>query len=164
MYHFLSGYTAKLAGTERGLGREPAATFSACFGEPFLPRDPRTYAQMLGDKMRRHEVRCWLVNTGWVGGPYGVGERISLPYTRAMVNAAIDGRLADIPAAPHPVFRVMVPRCCPGVPDHLLDPRSQWSDPAGYDRAAAALAARFRKNFEKFGAVSPEIAACAPVA
>src|SRR6185295_3969120 len=128
MYHFLSGYTAKLAGTERGLGKEPSATFSACFGEPFLPRHPSVYAEMLGEKMRRHNVACWLVNTGWVGGPYGVGERMSLPHTRAMVDAAIEGLLEDVPVNRHPVFGVLVPQTCPGVPSELLDARGQWSD------------------------------------
>ena len=162
MYHFLSGYTAKLAGTERGLGKEPAATFSACFGEPFLPRHPQTYAKMLGEKLQRHNVTCYLVNTGWVGGPYGVGQRMSLKYTRAMVNAAIAGQLDNLPAEPHPVFRVLVPRSVPGVPANLLDARGQWKDPEAYDRAAEDLSARFRKNFEKFGQVSEEILEAAP--
>jgi len=162
MYHFLSGYTAKLAGTERGLGAEPSATFSACFADPFIPRHPQVYAKMLGEKLDRHNVTCYLVNTGWVGGAYGTGERMNLKYTRAMVNAAIAGELDQVPAEPHPVFRVMVPRSVPGVPPSLLDARAQWSDPATYDRAAEALSARFRKNFEKFGAIAPEIAAAAP--
>ena len=131
-------------------------------GEPFLPRDPKVYARMLGEKMRRHEVNCWLVNTGWVGGAYGTGERIALPYTRVMVNAAIEGGLRDVPAAPHPVFQVMAPKHCPGVPDGLLDPRGQWKDGAEYDRAAKALAARFQRNFEKFGAVEADIVAASP--
>src|SRR6266436_2557661 len=146
MYHFLSGYTAKLAGTERGLGSEPQATFSACFGEPFLPRHPQVYAKMLGERLERHNVTCYLVNTGWVGGAYGVGERMSLKYTRAMVNAAVAGQLDRVPAEPHPIFRVLVPNSVPGVPAHLLDARGQWKDGAAYDRAAEALSARFRKN------------------
>lgn len=162
MYHFLSGYTAKLAGTERGLGKEPAATFSACFGEPFLPRAPQVYAEMLGGMMRRHQVHCWLVNTGWVGGAYGVGQRISLTYTRAMVNAAIEGRLDGVPMEPHPVFQVQVPKECPGVPAEVLDAAGQWGSREAYDEAAAGLAARFRRNFEKFGSVAPEIAAAGP--
>ena len=162
MYHFLSGYTAKLAGTERGLGKEPAATFSACFGEPFLPRQPQFYAKMLGEKIAQHNVHCYLVNTGWVGGPYGVGERMNLKYTRAMVNACIAGQLDNIPADPHPVFRVMVPRSVPGVPSELLDARGQWKDKAAYDRAAEELSARFKKNFEKFGMVAEEIMEAAP--
>jgi phosphoenolpyruvate carboxykinase (ATP) len=165
MYHFLSGYTAKLAGTERGLGKEPSATFSACFGAPFLPRHPEVYARMLGDKMRQHKVSCWLVNTGWLGGPASAGgQRISLPFTRAMVNAAIEGALDNVPMDPHPVFRVLVPRSCPGVPASVLNPASQWKDAGAYQTSARDLAARFRKNFEKFGNVAPEIAAAAPVA
>ncbi len=156
MYHFLSGYTAKLAGTERGLGKEPAATFSACFGEPFLPRHPEIYAKMLGERLQRHKVTCYLVNTGWVGGPFGIGERMSLKYTRAMVNAAIDGQLDHVATEPHPVFRVLVPKSVPGVPSDLLDARTQWKDGEAYDRAAESLSARFRKNFEKFGEVSEE--------
>jgi phosphoenolpyruvate carboxykinase (ATP) len=163
MYHFLSGYTAKVAGTERGLGKEPSATFSACFGEPFLPRHPQVYAKMLGDKLRRHEVTCYLVNTGWVGGAFGVGERMRLPYTRAMVDAAIEGRVDDVPVRAHPVFQVLVPTQAPGVPPELLDARAQWGDPHAYDRAARDLAGRFRKNFEKFGAVEEEIREAAPV-
>ncbi len=162
MYHFLSGYTAKLAGTERGLGKEPSATFSAGFGEPFLPRSPQLYAKMLGEKLKRHNVTCYLVNTGWVGGPYGVGERMNLKYTRAMVNAAIAGQLDQVPCEPHPVFRVLVPRRVPGVPSELLDPRGQWNDKAAYDRAANDLSARFKKNFEKFGQVAEEITEAAP--
>ena len=163
MYHFLSGYTAKLAGTERGLGKEPVPNFSACFGEPFLPRHPRVYAAMLGDKLREHGVTCWLVNTGWIRGPFGVGERISLPYTRAIVNAAIAGKLANATTTPHPVFGIHVPQSCPGVPSELLDARGLWSDAAAYDRAARDLAARFRKNFEKFGDAGEAIAGAGPV-
>lgn len=164
MYHFLSGYTAKLAGTERGLGKEPAATFSACFGEPFLPRHPGVYAEMLGEKMRRHQVNCWLINTGWVGGIYGAGRRMDLRSTRAMVNAAVEGRLDGVPARPHPVFGVLVPESCPGVPAELLDAKAQWADGGEYDRTAAHLGAMFRKNFEKFGAVEQSILAAAPAA
>ena len=162
MYHFLSGYTAKLAGTERGLGKEPSATFSACFGEPFLPRHPTVYAKMLGERLERHNVTCYLVNTGWVGGAFGVGERMSLKYTRALVNAAVAGDLDNVPAEPHPVFRVLVPKSAPGVPSELLDARSQWKDGAAYDRAAEELSARFRKNFEKFGQVAEHILEAAP--
>jgi phosphoenolpyruvate carboxykinase (ATP) len=162
MYHFLSGYTAKVAGTERGLGNEPQATFSACFGAPFLPRPAAVYAELLGDKLRRHNAPCWLVNTGWVGGPFGVGERMKLPYTRAMLNAAIRGDLNDVPTVPHPVFQVLVPQSCPGVPSEMLDARGMWADPAAYDRAARDLAARFNRNFERFTGVSREIASAAP--
>ena len=163
MFHFLSGYTAKLAGTERGLGKEPVSTFSACFGEPFLPRAPREYAELLGVKMRRHQVRCWLVNTGWVGGGYGVGERIKLVYTRAMVNAAIEGRLDGVPMEADPVFRVLVPKACPDVPAAVLDPAGSWNDRVSYNQAARALAAQFRKNFERFSGIPPEVVAAGPV-
>ena len=162
MYHFLSGYTAQLAGTERGLGAEPGATFSACFGQPFLPRHPKVYAAMLGDRLRKHGVRCWMVNTGWTGGAYGVGSRMKLPHTRAMVNAALEGKLDRVEKTPHPAFGVAVPRECPGVPAAVLDPRGQWADPDAYDRSAASLAARFRKNFEKFGDIPAEIVAAGP--
>ena len=163
MYHFLSGYTAKVAGTERGLGKEPSATFSACFGAPFLPRPAGEYAALLGEKMRRHKVNCWLLNTGWVGGPYGIGERMRLPYTRAMLTAALEGQLDDVPMEQHPFFKVMVPKMCPHVPPDFLDPRGMWSDKAAYDRAALDLSARFSKNFEKFSCVSPEILEGGPV-
>jgi phosphoenolpyruvate carboxykinase (ATP) len=162
MYHFLSGYTSKLAGTERGLGKEPVPNFSACFGEPFLPRAPQVYASMLGDKLRKHGVTCWLVNTGWAGGPYGIGRRMDLPYTRAMVNAALEGRLAGIDARPHRVFRVLVPAECPDVPSEYLDPRGMWADKDAYDRSANDLAARFRKNFERFGAIDQEVLEAEP--
>ncbi|HZT29610.1 MAG TPA: phosphoenolpyruvate carboxykinase (ATP) [Bryobacteraceae bacterium] len=164
MYHFLSGYTAKVAGTERGLGKEPEATFSACFGAPFLPRPAATYASLLGEKLRRHQVRVWLVNTGWTGGPYGVGERMPLAYTRAMLDGALSGELADIPAEPHPVFRTLVPKACPGVPSQFLNPRGMWPEPDAYDRAARDLSWRFKKNFEKFAGVRPSILEAAPVA
>ena len=163
MYHFLSGYTAKLAGTERGLGSEPAATFSSCFGAPFLPRSPLLYARMLGDRMRKHNVKCFLVNTGWVGGPYGVGQRMSLKYTRAMVDAAIEGKLDNVPTREHPIFHVAVPTACPGVPAEVLDARGQWKDPAAYDKAAADLHARFEDNFLKFGAGAHEMLGAVPV-
>jgi phosphoenolpyruvate carboxykinase (ATP) len=164
MYHFLSGYTAKVAGTERGLGKEPEATFSACFGAPFLPRKPGVYANMLGERLRRHRATCWLVNTGWVGGPYGVGHRMKLEYTRAMLNAALSGELESVPMAPDPVFRVLVPQTCPNVPSGMLDARGMWDDKSAYDRAAAALSARFRTNFEKFTMVDAEVREAAPVA
>jgi phosphoenolpyruvate carboxykinase (ATP) len=157
MFHFLSGYTAKLAGTERGLGSEPQATFSACFGAPFLPRPPLEYAHMLGEKMRKHDVKCFLVNTGWVGGAFGTGERMNLKYTRAMVNAAIAGELDQVPAQPHPIFHVAVPASCPGVPPAILDARGQWKDPVDYDRQAHMLEGLFQKNFQKFGDAAQEI-------
>ena len=162
MYHFLSGYTAKVAGTERGLGKEPQATFSACFGAPFLPRPAAVYASLLGEKLRRHRATCWLVNTGWVGGPYGVGSRIQLAYTRAMLHAALAGQLAGAPMETHPIFRLEVPKACPGIPAQVLDARATWRDGEAYDRAAHDLSARFRNNFEKFGGVAREIADAAP--
>jgi len=163
MYHFLSGYTAKLAGTERGLGKEPGATFSACFAAPFLPRHPQVYAKMLAEKLHRYKANVYLVNTGWTGGPYGVGERISLKYTRAMVHAAVSGQLDKVAVDAHPAFRVLVPREVPGVPPEVLDARGQWSDKTAYDHAAEELVGRFRKNFEKFGHVAEEILEAGPV-
>jgi phosphoenolpyruvate carboxykinase (ATP) len=164
MYHFLSGYTAKVAGTERGLGNEPQATFSACFGAPFLPRPASTYASLLGEKLRRYEAACWLVNTGWAGGPFGVGERMKLRYTRAMLNAALGGKLKDVPTVTHPVFKVAVPSSCPDVPPNFLDARGMWADKTAYDKAAHDLSQRFNKNFEKFSTVNREIAEAAPAA
>jgi phosphoenolpyruvate carboxykinase (ATP) len=149
-YHFLSGYTSKLAGTERGLGDEPEATFSTCYASPFLPLRPAVYARMLAEKMAQYGARCYLVNTGWTGGPYGTGERMNLDHTRAMVNAAIRGDLADVEHATDPIFGLRVPLRCPGVPDAVLQPRATWSDGDAYDRRARALAAQFAKNFEKF--------------
>jgi phosphoenolpyruvate carboxykinase (ATP) len=164
MYHFLSGYTSKVAGTERGLGKEPQITFSACFGAPFLPRTPATYAAMLGERMREHRGACWLVNTGWAGGPFGVGERMKLSYTRAMLEAALTGKLEGVPTEPHPVFRVRVPKSCPGVPAEFLDARGMWADKAAYDRAAQELSAKFNENFRKFEQVDGAVMAAAPVA
>jgi len=149
MYHFLSGYTSKLAGTERGV-TEPEATFSTCFGEPFLPRSPLVYARMLGERIERHGARVYLVNTGWTGGPYGVGRRMSLAHTRAMVAAAINGDLEDAAWRIDPVFGFEVPQACPGVPAEVLNPRDTWSDPAAYDDALRRLAQRFRANFDRF--------------
>jgi phosphoenolpyruvate carboxykinase (ATP) len=146
MYHFLSGYTAKVAGTERGIN-EPVATFSACFGAPFMSLPPHRYAELLGERLKRHDATVWLVNTGWTGGPYGEGSRIKLRYTRAMINAAISGQLADVEYHEHPVFGVLVPGSCPDVPADLLDPRRTWPDPAAYDAQAARLARMFQENF-----------------
>ncbi|HSJ25990.1 MAG TPA: phosphoenolpyruvate carboxykinase (ATP) [Longimicrobiales bacterium] len=151
MYHFLSGYTAKLAGTERGV-TEPKAAFSACFGAPFLPLPPSVYAEMLGRKLEEHGAQVWLVNTGWTGGGFGTGRRMKLSYTRAMVRAALAGDLADVETEPDPVFGLHIPKSVPGVPDEVLQPRSTWADPAAYDEAAAKLAGMFRENFEKFAA------------
>jgi phosphoenolpyruvate carboxykinase (ATP) len=150
MYHFVSGYTAKVAGTERGV-TEPKETFSACFGAPFLPLHPHVYAEMLGARIAQHGVQCWLVNTGWTGGPFGVGHRIPLSHTRAMIRAALAGRLDRVPVRSEPVFGLEVPQHVPGgVPDGVLDPRRTWSDAAAYDAQAARLTALFRKNFEQY--------------
>ncbi|MGE0482360.1 MAG: phosphoenolpyruvate carboxykinase (ATP) [Phycisphaerae bacterium] len=152
MYHFLSGYTAKVAGTEAGMGNEPQATFSTCFGAPFLALHPSVYAEMLGKKVAQHKVRVWLLNTGWSGGPFGVGSRMKLPFTRAMVHAALDGGLDEVSFEPHPIFRVGVPTSCPNVPSEVLQPRKTWKDGAAYDAKARELAQRFTKNFERFAA------------
>jgi len=149
MYHFLSGYTAKVAGTERGV-TEPKETFSACFGAPFLPLHPNTYAQLLGQKIAKHGVQCWLVNTGWTGGGFGTGQRMRLAHTRAMVRAALAGKLDKTANATEPVFGLSVPQHVPGVPDDVLLPRKTWSDQAAYDTMAAKLAALFKNNFVQF--------------
>jgi phosphoenolpyruvate carboxykinase (ATP) len=149
IYYFLTGYTAKLAGTERGVS-EPQATFSACFGAPFMVHFPTVYAEMLAERLRRHRCTVWLINTGWSGGPYGVGQRIKIAYTRAMVTAALDGSLSGVPFHPDPVFGVYVPERCPGVPAEVLRPRETWADPANYDLKARALAAKFEENFKQF--------------
>lgn len=154
MYHFLSGYTAKVAGTERGV-TEPKETFSTCFGAPFLPRPPALYAGMLGKRIGEHQVNVWLVNTGWTGGPYGIGSRMNLGYTRAMLRAALSGDLARAKFSPDPVFGVMVPDSVPGVPSDVLRPRDTWSDQAAYDAQAKKLAGLFRANFEKYAAEVP---------
>ena len=162
MYHFLSGYTSKLAGTERGV-EEPQPTFSTCFGEPFLPRAPKTYASMLGERIARHKSRVYLLNTGWTGGPYGVGQRMNLSHTRAMVRAALSGDLEGVSGRAHPVFGGFMPEVCPGVPSAVLDPRSSWADPKAYDEAAARLADAFRANFEKkFPGADTEVRAAGP--
>ena len=163
MYHFLSGYTAKVAGTERGV-TEPVATFSACFGAPFLPRHPGVYAEMLGEKLREQGAAVWLVNTGWSGGGYGVGDRMKLRFTRAMVNAAIAGDLDSGEFAADPVFGLAVPTIVPGVPPEVLWPRDAWADGAAYDVVASELAGMFRANFEQFAnQVSDMVKAAGPV-
>ncbi len=163
MYYYLSGYTSKLAGTERGLGKEPQATFSTCFAAPFLPLRPTVYAEMLRDKIVEHGTKVWMVNTGWVGGPYGVGSRIKLRYTRAMLDAALNGELDDVEYATDPIFGLQVPKKCPNVPDEVLDQRAMWGDAAKYEQHAKALAARFRDNFENFKAdVSEKVAEAGP--
>jgi phosphoenolpyruvate carboxykinase (ATP) len=162
MYHFLSGYTAKVAGTERGI-KEPEATFSTCFGAPFMVLHPGVYADLLGKKMAQHNAACWLVNTGWSGGPYGVGQRMKIAYTRAMIRAILNGELAAIETAPDPIFGVNIPVSCPGVPAEVLQPRNTWADKDAYDRQAADLAQRFNKNFQKYEAgVSEAVRSVAP--
>ncbi len=155
LYHFLSGYTAKVAGTEAGV-TEPEATFSTCFAAPFLPLHPARYAEMLHARLREHHSEVWLVNTGWSGGPYGVGRRMPLAHTRALVRAALDGTLAGAEFVPDPVFGVLVPAACPGVPARLLRPRDTWPDPASYDARARQLAALFQANFTAYAGQVPE--------
>ncbi len=150
MYHFLSGYTAKVAGTEKGLGSEPQATFSTCFGAPFMPRHPSVYARLLGERIARHKANCWLVNTGWTGGAHGVGRRMPIAYTRALLEAALDGELATAPMVTDSNFGLRVPRRCPGVPDEVLDPRGTWADGEAYDDAARDLVGRFEDNFANY--------------
>ena len=163
MYQFISGYTAKVAGTETGI-TEPKPTFSACFGAPFLPLHPGRYAELLGNKIREQGVKVWMINTGWSGGAFGKGSRISLAHTRAMITAAVNGELDGMNYTPHPVFGMAMPSQCPGVPADLLDPRNTWSDPAAYDEMAGNLADWFNKNFEKYaGGVSKEVLQAAPV-
>ena len=149
MYHFLSGYTARVAGTEKGV-TEPKATFSTCFGAPFLPLNPNLYARMLGEKIAMHKARVWLVNTGWTGGPYGVGSRMRIAHTRAMIAAALGGQLDRVRYQKHRTFNVDVPTDCPGVPGDVLDPRSTWTDKAAYDEQARKLAGMFVENFKAF--------------
>ena len=150
MYHFLSGYTAKVAGTEKGLGREPQATFSTCFGAPFLPRPPRVYGELLAKLIAEHGVSCWLVNTGWTGGAFGTGRRMSIRHTRALLNAALSGALEGTSFHPDRAFGLMIPDAVEGVPSAVLDPREAWADKAAYDRQAAELVARFEENFKRF--------------
>ncbi|MBA2341348.1 MAG: phosphoenolpyruvate carboxykinase [Pyrinomonadaceae bacterium] len=165
MYHFLSGYTAKIAGTEKGLGKEPEATFSTCFGAPFMVLHPGVYADLLGKRMAEHKATCWLVNTGWSGGAYGEGERMKIKYTRAMIRAILNGSLAQIETRPDPVFGVGVPVSCPDVPAEVLTPRNTWKDKAAYDAKARDLARRFNENFKKYAdGVSEAVRAVAPVA
>ncbi len=164
MYHFLSGYTAKVAGTERGV-TEPQATFSTCFGAPFMVLHPGVYAGLLGKKIQEHEADCWLVNTGWSGGPYGEGQRMKIRHTRAMIRAILNGSLARVETRPDPVFGVHVPTSCPDVPAEVLQPRGTWKDASAYDVRARDLARRFNENFRKYEAgVSAEVRAAAPKA
>jgi phosphoenolpyruvate carboxykinase (ATP) len=161
-FHFISGYTAKVAGTEAGV-TEPTMTFSACFGAPFMPLHPTKYAEMLSRKMRDNNVNVWLVNTGWSGGAYGVGKRMSLKYTRALITAALNGELDKVEYVNHEVFGVAKPQSCPGVPSEILNPRNTWTDKNAYDEKANYLATAFMKNFEKFASfANEEIMAGAP--
>jgi len=162
MYHFLSGYTALVAGTEKGLGAEPVATFSTCFAAPFLPRPPEVYGRMLADLIALHGSDCWLVNTGWSGGQYGVGQRMKIQHTRALLDAALDGSLAKVPFKKEPFFGLAIPEHVPGIPDEVLDPRRTWADKAAYDRQAKALVHRFEENFANFeGGVGDDVRAAA---
>jgi phosphoenolpyruvate carboxykinase (ATP) len=162
MYHFLSGYTAKVAGTETGI-TEPEATFSACFGEPFMVLSPIAYAKLLGERIAKHNVDVWLVNTGWSGGPYGVGKRMEIAFTRAMIRAALSGTLRQVPTRHDDIFNLEVPIHCPNVPEHVLEPRRTWADPVKYDQYAAKLAEMFRINFSRFEKDVPaEVAAAGP--
>jgi phosphoenolpyruvate carboxykinase (ATP) len=162
MYHFLSGYTSKLAGTETGI-TEPQAVFSSCFGSPFLPMPASVYTEMLGDKLRKHKATCYLINTGWSGGAFGTGQRIKLDHTRAIVDSVLEGALDSVACDTDPVFGFQIPREVPNVPSEILQPRNTWKDRAAYDQAAKELAAWFRKNFENFAGASEEIKAAAPV-
>src|SRR5882724_4677386 len=164
MYHFLSGYTAKVAGTEKGV-KEPEATFSTCFGAPFMVLHPGVYADLLGKKMAQHSAACWLVNTGWSGGPYGIGSRMKIGHTRAMIRAILNGTLAGVATTADPIFGVQVPVSCPEVPPEVLQPRNTWADKDGYDRQARDLARRFNENFKKYeSGVSEAVRAVAPKA
>jgi phosphoenolpyruvate carboxykinase (ATP) len=162
MYHFLSGYTAKVAGTERGV-TEPQATFSTCFGAPFMVHHPTVYSKLLGERIDRHNVTCWLVNTGWSGGPYGVGKRMSIAYTRAMVNAAIEGALSDVEFENEPFFGLSIPLEVPGVPSEVLSPKNMWADGGAYDAQAKKLASLFAKNFEKYEPYATEATKAAAI-
>ncbi len=155
MYHFISGYTAKVAGTEKGV-TEPKATFSTCFGAPFMVHHPSVYARLLGEKIHKHEVKCWLVNTGWTGGPYGIGKRIQIKYTRAMLTAALEGKLDNVEYEKEPYFNLMIPKECPGVPSEILNPKNTWSDKNAYDEGAKRLANMFIENFKEYESSADE--------
>ena len=163
LYHFISGYTAKVGGTEIGLGEEPEITFSACFGGPFMVHHPAYYADLLKRKIMRHDVNCWLLNTGWVGGPYGVGKRISIRYTRAMLNAALNGDLLNVDYMKDPIFGFEVPLSCPNVPESVLDPSSSWPSKEAYMKRYRSLASRFVDNFKGYAQEAPpEVQASGP--
>ena len=155
MYQYLSGYTAKIPGTELGV-TEPTSTFSTCFGKPFLTLHPTAYAKTLGDKIKAHNSRTYLVNTGWTGGAYGVGKRMAINHTRTIVNAALDGKLDGVPTMTDPIFGLEVPTECPGVPADVLNPRSTWADTGAYDAQAKKLAGLFQDNFTKYADDVPE--------
>jgi phosphoenolpyruvate carboxykinase (ATP) len=162
MYHFLSGYTAKVAGTEKGV-KDPEATFSTCFGAPFMPRHPSEYGNLLRDLIAKHSVDCWLVNTGWTGGKYGTGRRMPIKVTRALLTAALDGSLRNAQFRTDKYFGFAVPTSLPGVEPHILDPIKTWKDKAEFDKTARALVAMFQKNFAKFeGSVDADVRAAAP--
>ena len=154
MYHFLSGYTAKFAGTEKGV-KEPQATFSTCFGGPFMVHHPMVYAKLLGEKIHKYQSKCWLVNTGWSGGPYGIGQRIKIGYTRKMIDALLSGDLDHVQFQTDPIFGIQFPQSCPEIPQEVLMPRNTWPDPGAYDIQALKLAAMFNRNFEIFSDVAP---------
>ncbi len=163
MYHFISGYTAKVAGTEKGMSREPSAIFSTCFGAPFMTLHPSVYANMLGEKIAKHNVSCWLVNTGWTGGAYGVGTRMEIAYTRAMIKAILEGQLNNVSTFKDPVFGLHIPEKVEGVPAEVLNPRNTWKNPETYDEKARELAAQFIENFKEYEkSVSKEILAASP--
>ncbi|MGD9488265.1 MAG: phosphoenolpyruvate carboxykinase [Calditrichaceae bacterium] len=163
MYHFLLGYTAKVAGTEKGV-TEPQATFSTCFGAPFMPMHPSVYAKLLGEKIQQHNAQCWLVNTGWTGGPHGVGHRMSIKYTRALLNAALEGKIDNVEYTKDPVFGLAVPKSCPDVPSEILMPKNTWADKSAYDKKAAELARRFKDNFKQYEEfVSKDVAGAGPL-
>ena len=162
MYHFISGYTAKVAGTEEGV-TEPQTTFSACFGAPFMPLHPTKYAEMLGIKMKKHDVNVWLINTGWSGGSYGTGKRISLKYTRAMITAILNNEINDVLYTKHEIFGLNMPNSCPNVPSELLNPKNTWENKNDYDLKAKELANAFNQNFKQFADnASEEILEAAP--
>jgi phosphoenolpyruvate carboxykinase (ATP) len=163
MYHFLTGYTAKVAGTEREMGREPETTFSTCFGAPFMALRPAVYARLLREKINNHKVNCWLLNTGLSGGPYGVGRRMKIGDTRAIVRAILNDSLINAPTRLDPVFNLNVPLSCEGISQEILTPRNTWGNPSDYDKVAAELASQFSKNFQKFAPdVSQEVREAGP--
>jgi phosphoenolpyruvate carboxykinase (ATP) len=162
MYHFMSGYTSKLAGTERGI-KEPKSVFSECFGAPFMPRPAAVYAKLLGEKINRHKTTVYLINTGWSGGPYGIGARIKIKYSRAMITAALTGELDKVEYRHDELFNLDIPTKVNGVPPEILDPKNTWNDKNLYQNSAKSLAKMFMENFEKFNDVSPEIKNAGPI-